>query len=108
MWAVRLGFDNVVDCLIERNAGLEGMNMDGKKALHIAARYGREHAVRVLLAKGASARPLDNAGRSPLLDAMASSIKCCFEHLLHRLTAIFHTPAVVQTQYRKTSMDLPL
>ena len=108
MWAVRLGFDNVVDCLIERNAGLEGMNMDGKTALHIAARYGREHAVSVLLAKGASASPLDNAGRSPLRDAMASSNKSCAEQLLHRLTASYQTPAVDPTQYRKTSMDLPL
>ena len=48
---------------------------DGRTALHLAASWGNVHAVKALLAGGASIRNADNTGKTALHWAAAAPIK---------------------------------
>ena len=45
---------------------------DGRTGLHITASQGHTEAVMLLLSKGADPSPIDNFGRTPLLEAVRS------------------------------------
>jgi ankyrin repeat protein len=68
--AVKYGHHLVVEKLIGRS-NLEHVNDVGDSALHIAAEYGYEDVVSVLLANGANAHYKDRSGAPPMFRAAA-------------------------------------
>jgi hypothetical protein len=52
--------------LIEKGADVTAADIDGRTALHVAARYGCEKVVEMLLAAGADVTAIDNSGRTAL------------------------------------------
>ncbi|KAF1685724.1 hypothetical protein B1992_11050 [Pseudoxanthomonas broegbernensis] len=70
--AVRLGWLQLLDALLESGADREARDSHGMTALHLAAALGRESALRRLVAQGASPEARAADGQTPLGVALAS------------------------------------
>ena len=72
MYAVKGGYDEIVEMLLEAGASLNQRNQLQETALHLAARHGRTASARLLLRAGADFGLRDAEGRTPLYRAIES------------------------------------
>ncbi|KAK4163558.1 ankyrin repeat-containing domain protein [Cladorrhinum sp. PSN259] len=66
-WAAEMGYEAVVQLLINKGARIEAKDNDSRTPLSWAAEKGHEAVMRLLIDNGASAATKDNRGRTPLL-----------------------------------------
>jgi tetratricopeptide (TPR) repeat protein len=75
------GHDEIVKLLLENNANVDVMEVDGEPVLIIAARKGHEGVVRILLESGANVEARDGLGETALMLAAMNG----YEHIVRLL-----------------------
>lgn len=70
--AVRLGWQRMVEALVDAGVDLDARDSHGMSALHLAAALGREPALRALLRRGAAPDLLAADGQTPLGVALSA------------------------------------
>jgi ankyrin repeat protein len=85
--AIVLGFDEIVEAFISAQIGISQQNSRGETALYIAAKYGRDDYVRLLLQDPSTRQVIDTAeyayGWPPLFVACTEGHSATTELLLH-------------------------
>jgi ankyrin repeat protein len=82
--ATSLGKKEVVEYLITRKTNVNGLNVDGCRPLHSAARNDRVDIAGILIEKGAAVNITDNSGRTPLHYAVEKDCRGMVELLLSK------------------------
>jgi len=84
--------NHLVQTLIKNGANIKHISTSGQTPLLLAARYGDEVAVRVLVEKGADPCAKDNDGRTALSNAQNKEVKrtAAFDHIVDFLLKNSH------------------
>ncbi|XP_069683045.1 transient receptor potential channel pyrexia-like [Periplaneta americana] len=85
--ASKLGHEECLRILLERNASHQVQNSNLSTPLHLAAKFNKETCARMLLEDGANACVRDDSGNSPLHYAAASGSPVIVELLLKEISS---------------------